>query len=56
MKTIDKDLQKGKYKGLTQKEAELSAERFGKNIMSKQKKKSFMAHFLSNLNDPVIRI
>ena len=56
MKTNEKNFVKGKYKGLTDEQAAHSAEQHGKNIMSRQKKKSFIAHFLSNLNDPVIRI
>ena len=42
--------------GLTAEEAERSWRENGKNILSKQKKKSFFSRFISNLNDPVIRI
>ena len=49
-------LDKEKYKGLTEDEARLSAEKNGKNIMTRKRKKSFFAHFISNLNDPVIKI
>ncbi len=56
MKTVEKTFEKKKYKGLTDEEVMASAEKYGRNIMSKQKKKGFLAHFFSNLNDPVIRI
>ena len=56
MKTVEKNFVKGRYKGLTEAQARESAEKNGRNILTRQKKKSFLAHFLSNLNDPVIRI
>ena len=56
MKTVDRTEERRKYAGLTEEEARASAEKNGRNIMSKQKKKGFLAHFFSNLNDPVIRI
>ena len=56
MKRVEKNFIGGKYVGLTENEVALSAEKNGRNIMTRQKKKSFIAHFLSNLNDPVIRI
>ena len=56
MKTIEKNFVRGRYKGLTDSEVELSVEKNGKNVMTRQKKKSLARHFLSNLNDPVIRI
>ena len=49
-------LEKEKYRGLSEEEVRLSAEKNGKNIMTRKRKKSFLAHFLSNLNDPVIKI
>lgn len=56
MKTIEKNFVKGRYRGLTDAEVRASAEKNGRNIMTRQKKKGFIAHCLSNLNDPVIRI
>ena len=45
-----------KHTGLSGDAVRASAEKYGKNEMSRRKRKSFMAHFLSNLNDPVIKI
>ncbi len=45
-----------KRQGLTREEARLSAERHGKNILTAAKRKGFLAHFLENLGDPVIKI
>ena len=42
--------------GLSTKEARESAALYGSNRLSRQKGKSFLRRFLSNLNDPVIRI
>ena len=42
--------------GLTSEEARLSQNKNGKNILSKKKGKSFIAHFFSNLGDPIIKI
>ena len=42
--------------GLTTDEARLSRERHGKNELTKKKGKSFIAHFFSNLGDPIIKI
>ncbi len=42
--------------GLSETEAELSRRKYGANILTKKKSKSFMRRFVSNLNDPVIRI
>ena len=42
--------------GLDEKEAQQSAERYGKNTLTKRKGKSFWRRFFENLNDPVIRI
>ena len=43
-------------RGLTEAEVEKSRKEHGANILTKQKKKSPVRLFLSNLNDPVIRI
>ena len=45
-----------KYKGLTDREVQISAARYGTNRLSKQKKQSFGARLLKNLGDPIIRI
>lgn len=45
-----------KRAGLTSEEAKASQEKHGRNILSKKKSKSFIAHFLSNLGDPIIKI
>lgn len=45
-----------KSSGLTTEEAILSSRKHGKNVLSVQKSKSFIAHFFSNLGDPVIKI
>ena len=42
--------------GLTEDEVKRSAERFGRNTLTKRRGKSFWKRFLGNLNDPVIRI
>ena len=42
--------------GLNDGEVRQSAERFGRNTLTKRKGKSFWRRFLGNLNDPVIRI
>lgn len=44
------------YKGLTDAEVKESANRYGTNRLSKQKKVGFLARFLKNLGDPIIRI
>ncbi len=56
MKIIEGEVKQRKYSGLSEAEVRASAEKNGKNIMSRKKKKGFLAHFFSNLNDPVIRI
>lgn len=43
-------------RGLSEAEAEASRLRHGANLLSKQKRRGFLARFLANLNDPVIRI
>lgn len=44
------------YAGLTSAQAEASRRAHGDNRLSERRKKGFWGHFLSNLNDPVIRI
>lgn len=44
------------YKGLSPEEIEKSRKAHGSNIISKSKKKSFLAKFAENLGDPVIKI
>lgn len=44
------------YKPLDTREVEESRKKHGANLLSRQKGKSFLRQFLSNLNDPVIRI
>ena len=56
MKISEKTFEKRKYTGLSAEEVRASAEKHGRNEMSRQKRKGFLSHFLSNLNDPVIRI
>ncbi|MBQ8382869.1 MAG: calcium-translocating P-type ATPase, PMCA-type [Clostridia bacterium] len=45
-----------KYNGLSEAEVQASAERYGTNRLSKQKKQSFLSRLLKNLGDPIIRI
>ena len=45
-----------KYTGLTEREVEVSREKYGKNTLTVRPTKSFLAHFISNLGDPVIKI
>ena len=45
-----------KRRGLTEDEVLRSRERHGSNRMSPPKRRGFLAHFLSNLNDPIIRV
>lgn len=56
----EKILQKGKntefFGGLTAEEVRKSAEKHGKNIISKKKRRSFIRQFISNLGDPIIRV
>ncbi len=56
MKIMDAAVGQRKHKGLNEAEVRASAEKNGRNILSRRKKKGFVAHFFSNLNDPVIRI
>ncbi len=43
-------------KPLTSNEVERSRKEHGENVLTRQKQKSFIGRFFSNLNDPVIRI
>ena len=43
-------------KGLDDETVVRSRKEFGQNILLKTKKKSFMSKFISNLNDPIIRV
>ncbi len=45
-----------KQRGLTDDEVIASRREHGSNTMSKVKRKSFWAHFASNMNDPIIKI
>ncbi|MBQ9773779.1 MAG: calcium-translocating P-type ATPase, PMCA-type [Clostridia bacterium] len=52
-----KDTQvRAEAQGLSDAEVERSRREHGRNELSRQKQKSFLRQFLSNLNDPVIRI
>lgn len=42
--------------GLTDEEALISREKNGSNAITQKKRKGFIAHFMSNLSDPVIKI
>ncbi len=44
------------FKGLTSKEATLSAEKSGKNRVTRKKRHSFFKQFISSFNDPIIKI
>ena len=61
MQTLYQESEKNKeqsefYRGLSSAEVEESQRKHGKNIMSRAKKKSFLARFISNLGDPVVKI
>ena len=43
-------------RGLTDEEVRVAREKYGENRLTKRKAKPFWRQFLSNLNDPVIRI
>ena len=45
-----------KIVGLTDKEVIISREKHGANTLTKEKRKGFFRRFLSNLNDPIIKI
>ena len=49
MKTIER-------RGLSEAEVRRSRAEHGANVMTKQKRKGFFGHFISNLGDPVIKI
>ncbi|MBQ8311496.1 MAG: hypothetical protein IJX80_10850, partial [Clostridia bacterium] len=42
--------------GLSDEEVLHSRREYGANVLSRKKRKSFLRQFLSNLNDPIIRI
>ena len=42
--------------GLSEKAVEEMREKYGNNSLPRKKRKSFFSHFISNLNDPIIRI
>ena len=42
--------------GLSKKEVEESRLKYGENKISEYKKKNFLQSFISNLNDPIIRV
>ena len=50
------ELQKKNNRGLTEAEVSRSRETHGANTISVRPSKSFLAHFISNLSDPVIKI
>ena len=43
-------------RGLTDDEAARSREKYGSNVITTAKRKSFWSRFVSNLNDPIIKI
>ncbi len=44
------------FSGLTSEEVKISAEKHGKNVISRKKRRSFIRQFISNLGDPIIRV
>ncbi len=59
MKTLEgqrKTARKNKYEGLNDGAVAEARKKYGTNELSRRKRKSFIAHFFSNLGDPVIRI
>ncbi len=44
------------FKGLSTEEVKASAEKYGKNSVTKQKRHSFIRQFISSFNDPIIKI
>lgn len=56
MKTTKFSVERSSVAGLSSTEAELSRKKHGSNVLTEKKKKSFMARFLSNLSDPIIKI
>ncbi len=44
------------YQGLSDEQVKASAERYGTNRLTKQKKQGFLSRLLKNLGDPIIRI
>ncbi len=47
---------KSEMRGLSHAEVEVSRSRYGRNVMSAAKQKSFLRKFIENLGDPVVRI
>lgn len=56
MKTAEKKYTANNVGGLTDEEVGASRQKYGDNNLSRKKGKSFLAHFFSNLGDPVIKI
>ncbi len=52
----ERDVKRGEERGLTDEEVRDAREKYGANRLTKRKAKPFWRQFLSNLNDPVIRI
>ncbi len=52
----EKGLDNIKQRGLVSAEVELSRKRYGRNIMTQKKRKSFARQFFENLGDPVVKI
>ena len=44
------------FNGLSSQEVKISAEKYGKNTMTKYKRHSFLKQFISSFNDPIIKI
>lgn len=47
---------KGNLNGLCENEVKISRQKYGENIFTARKRKSFIKSFLSNLGDPIIKI
>lgn len=52
----ERDVKTAGERGLTDEEVRVAREKYGTNRLTKRKAKPFWRQFLSNLNDPVIRI
>ena len=52
----ERDVKSGEERGLTEEEVRAAREKYGSNRLTGKKTRPFMRQFLSNLNDPVIRI
>ena len=53
---MSKQIKDIKIKGLSDAEVAASAEKYGRNVLSEAKKKTFLSRFISNFSDPVIKI